>query len=127
MTGTFILKSPQVVENCIQTIRSLPSDRLYSVSIQKPSKSAAQRNYWHKLIDLCAEEQGEDPETLKSMLKLRWLPLHEVTVDGKVFLLPPSTEQLTREQYGQLIDRTIMLAGALNVKIPAANYYGAEQ
>jgi hypothetical protein len=124
MTGLFILKSDQVTENCISAIRALPKDKAYEVRIAKPGKTSAQRAYWHVLIRLVSQFQGEPEERLKEALKLEWLELHEVKVNGKVFLMPPSTEDITREQYSLLIEKTLMICSILGIKTPEPSYYG---
>lgn len=127
MTDVFIIRNQQVFDNCLKTIHAIPRDKAFEIRISEPNKSAAQRNYLHKLIDIVAAYIGERPEDLKDRLKLEWLPLHEVKANGQTYLMPPSTEKLTKVQYSLLIEKTLLLCSQLGLVVPDPAYYGYEQ
>lgn len=125
MTHTFKLADDTRLENCIRYLRSLGT-KGHVIRIMKPGKTPAQRNYWHNLLEIIAKDQGEDEKDLKERLKYEFLPLHEVRTARGSYMAPPHTEDLTKEQYSLLIEKTVILAGFLNIVLPDAHYYGME-
>ncbi len=85
-------------------------------------KSRNQRSYWHGVcIDTLADHLGYSIGYLKALLKLKFLWDGE-TVDKLGLPVVPSTEDLTMEQYRDLIDQTIMLAAEAGCVIPSSDF-----
>ncbi len=94
---------------------------------EKKDLTASQRNYFHKCVDVISEFNGDKPSAMKLRIKYSVLDLEEViTGEGKKYLAPPSTEDLTREQYSQLIEATLALGQSLGLTMPSAGYFGYE-
>lgn len=126
MNATFTLKDKKVRENCLAHIRAIPEWLVYDVVIRKPQKSRAQENYWHTLLGILADYNGDDIEDIKLRVKYACLPLHEVVVGEKTYMAPPSTTKLTKEDYSKLIEATLRVFDSLELKAPTASYYGME-
>jgi len=114
--------------NCIEYLKHVLIGKPLTVEISRTSKkSRNQERYWHMLIGIVADHTGDDPEILKMQFKYEWLPLRAVkTMSGKEYLIPPSTAGLTKEQYADLITRTLAIGHELNLVMPLASFYGME-
>ena len=124
----FIIRNGQIMQRCISFIQGLPSQKNWSVVIKEEKKdlTASQRNYFHKCVDVISEFNGDKPSAMKLRIKYSVLDLEEViTGEGKKYLAPPSTEDLTREQYSQLIEATLALGQSLGLTMPSAGYFGS--
>ena len=87
----------------------------------KPSKSDEQRAYFHGIVvRTMAREMGYGEAELKDVLVQMFTTPTEVTIDGKVFTVWPSTEKLNKDDYSSLIDRSIQFAAEGGVFIPPA-------
>lgn len=123
---TYRLINEKVRDNLIKEIMSLPFNK-FEVSIKKIGKSRQQEKYWHKLVGIVADFQGETPEEMKMKLKYDWLPLREVkTMSGKTYLYPISTVKLKKEQYTLLIEKTLVLGNILGLKLPRPSDLGCD-
>lgn len=127
---TYILsENPEVLENLIHELRSLNPLLKWKVTIKEYKKNltANQRNYWHKLIDIIAGEIGESPAELKMKIKYKVCELKQVQMkDGTVHKYPPSSEDLTRDQYSELIAATKELGYFLQIELPDPRHFGYE-
>lgn len=121
----FVIRNREILKNLGNVLKDkLP---VYTVKISDgETKSTAQRNYWHSLIEIISKELGEEKEDLKLRLKYEWLPLIEVKVQGKVYLHPIHTETLTKKHYSELIEKTLALGMNLGIKLPDSKYFGME-
>lgn len=72
-------------------------------------KSGSQRRYFHVCVKRLADHCGNSKDYMKALLKLKFLWDGE-TVDKAGLPIVPSTEDLSMEQYAELIDNTIILA-----------------
>lgn len=123
--GTYYLKSQDVVLNCISEIQTLALGK-YEVTIKETGRTRPQEKLFHKLVGIIAKHVGEDAEDFKLRLKYEWLPLQEIVSKGETYLFPVSTTKITKEQYGQLITKTMALGASLGLVMPAAEHFGLE-
>lgn len=125
MSSHWFLKSEQVRENLVQYLRTLPLAKGLEIRIHKANKTPPQRAYWHCMVRIIAEHVGKPEATLKDELKAEWLPVREHRRgDGKIVLIPKATEDLTKEEYSELIEKTMALATFLELQIPSPEYMG---
>lgn len=129
MSSVFILKDDRRRENCIKYLQSVSLSKPLTVTISnKEDKTRNQERYWHMLVGIIADHVGEKPKVMKMKLKLEWLPLESVkTLSGKEYLMPPSTRDLTKEEYSDLITRTLALGHELGLVMPPASFFGLEE
>lgn len=126
---TYILSDkPEVLDNLIRELKSLNPHVKHIVTIKKYKKNLTsnQRNYWHKLIKIIAEDRGDCPEKLKTDIKLRVLEPIIAKKDGVDVLVLPSSEGLTRDQYSELIAATKELGYFLQIQLPEPKHFGYE-
>jgi hypothetical protein len=114
----YILRSEQIRDNARQALNAAPLGQTVEIKTGDKSKTGQQRNYWHMLLQILADWKGEDKEDVKLELKYKWLPHKEVVVDGTTYMHPISSEQMTREQYGEVIEKTQELLLLLGLKFP---------
>lgn len=122
----YYLKSQDVLFNLILELQSLPLGK-FEVSIKETGRTRRQEKYLHKLIGIIAAHIGEDAEECKLRLKYEWLPLREITARGKTFLYPVSTKDITKEQYGMMITKCLVLGANLGLNMPDASFFGLEE
>src|SRR3990167_98574 len=115
MSSIFILKDEERRENCIKYLQSVSLGKPLTVEIShKNRKTRNQESYWHMLLNVVAGHTGDEVDVLKMRLKFEWLPLDRViTMTGKEYMMPPTTRNLTKEQYADLITRTLALGHEL--------------
>lgn len=122
----FIIRNDEILNRLINVLKDkLP---VYTVTIKDgETKSTAQRNYWHSIVEIIANEIGESKEDLKLRLKYEWLPLIEVKVQGRTHLHPIHTEDLTKKDYSLLIEKTKVLGVNLGINLPTKQQLGYEE
>ena len=120
----FITRDDAVKQRALEHIQSL--EGVWNIEIKKhvKSKTAQQRRYWHKLLSIIADYRGMTLDEQKMEIKYKVLPLREIKMRGERYLYPPSSESLTSKQYGELIDATLLIGGALELTMPHPDYYG---
>ena len=121
----------QVRQNAINEIQSLPLGQ-YEITVKKitKDKTAQQRKYWHKLMDIIANDVGMDMEVLKRQIKISLgqyklfdrYNLYELEHVTYIELF--SSEDYNREEYGKAITATLKIAHTLNINLPDRGYYG---
>jgi len=125
----FILRNDQVRKNYENFYANLPAHKVWSISVKEEKKDLTrqQRNFFHLCVGVICQFNGDKPSAMKLRIKYSVLDLEEViTGEGKKYLAPPSTEDLTREQYSQLIEATLALGQSLGLTMPSAGYFGYE-
>ena len=124
----YILRNEGVLNRVKHHIVALevtePPKWVVSIKPYRKDLTRQQRNYWHKCIDIISKFNGDTPEDLKMEIKFRVLPLTERIINGSKRKWPPSTESITREQYSELIEATLMIAGELELTMPSPQHYG---
>lgn len=82
----------------------------------RKDKTAAQRNYWHQLLEAFGKEVGYSKLEMKQVIKEEVLDWVEVKLpDGTVKKVCPSSEEAERAKYAELIDHTIRRAAECGV------------
>jgi hypothetical protein len=120
----YILKNQEIIDRCIAEIKESHG---MMVTIQKPNKTAAQRNYWHKLIRIVADYQGESEEMKKAEIKIgTFEPEGFLTYKNYLVVVPISSEKLSKQDYGLLIDKTIAQGQELELNMPLSSYFGVD-
>lgn len=126
----YILKDRNILNNLIAELNTLPLDfpEKYEVAIKKHKKdlTGQQRKYWHKCLQIISDENGTPMTELKMKIKYEVLELQEVKVNGELHLYPPSSEDISRQEYGELIEATLQVAYYLNLTMPVPGHYGYE-
>lgn len=122
---TYYLKSQDVLANLISELQTLPLGK-YEVCVKETGRTRRQEKYLHKLIGIVAAHIGEDPDECKLRLKYEWLPLKEINARGQQYLYPLSTTEITKEQYGMMITKTLALGANLGLVMPDAGHFGLE-
>lgn len=68
------------------------------------SKTAAQRNEFHRLCRVIGNEVGETPGKIKEAIKADFFGLDEYKVGNKWYRAVKPSESAARDEYSQLID-----------------------
>lgn len=127
----YLLRNNNVMDNLIHHIGTLevtePPKWVVGIKPYRKDLTRSQRNYWHKCLDIISKFNGDKPEDLKMEIKFRVLPLTERVINGSKRKWPPSTESITREQYSELIEATLMIAMELDLSMPTKQHYGYEE
>lgn len=124
MTDTFWLRADNIAEimpKVGQSIRAqVSAGKVIEVALKeaKKSKTRQQEKYLHACIGEIAKETGENAEHLKVRIKAQVGLIEEVWHKGKVLTIARSTSDLTRDEYGELIESVQALAGYLNIILP---------
>lgn len=121
----FVLKSPQVLANCIASLKEFMG---YSVEIKpyKKIRSTRQNKLYWSLLGIIAKDKGYDTEDLHLALKIRFLGTQEKTIAGQVYTVPNSTTKLTTTQFTEYVDRVYALGAELGVKLPQPSFWGLD-
>lgn len=123
---TYNLVNEDIRKNCLKEIESTALGHQIIIKEYKKDKTRAQRNYFHKILQIISEYTGEYEEDLKMSIKYRVLPLREINVEGARHMFPISSEKTTIKQYADLIEAAQMMAVVVGVSIPSPKYYGYE-
>jgi len=96
-------------------------DHICQVTIEdyKHDKTAAQRGFWHVLINIMAKELGYTPLEMKNILKVKIMGTEIVKdLDGNDLEQIPSSEAEKRHGYSLLIDGTVEIGHDLGMNLP---------
>lgn len=123
MIGYYIIEENHR-DNCIKHIRSLPLNQ-YFVDIKEIGKTNQQRDYWHKIVRILADDAGYPEHVMKHMLK-KACGLVETVVDrkGNTHEIAKSSENQSKKKYSELIDKTFEWANMINCRLPLAQELG---
>lgn len=124
----FILRTPEIKQRCLNEVKSLNLNTLWQVEIcpYKKNKTRQQEKYWHKLLQLLADNNGTTKQYEKMLCKYAILPLDEIMIKGVRHLYPVSSSGITTKQYNELIDKTLIDCAGLGIVTPTPDYYGME-
>ena len=87
----------------------------------KPSKSDPQRDYFHGVVvRTMAREMGYGEAELKDVLVQMFTTPSTLVIDGLIYTVWKSTEKLNKDEYSQLIERSIQYAAEGGVFVPPA-------
>jgi hypothetical protein len=125
----FILRTPEIKQNCLSFIKDLNENKLYTVEIaeKKPQRSTQQNRLlwsWYKPI---SDYIGETSEETHERVKVKVLGVYEKEVAGVTLIKPNSTRNLSVKEMSNFLMAVEMLALKLNVKLPPSTYFGLER
>ncbi|QDQ25179.1 hypothetical protein FNU76_01730 [Chitinimonas arctica] len=124
----FLLRNSTIKQRCWEAIKGLSRDGNLLEVIVRPYRQhrsiGQNRRYW-LLVNVIADDTGNDPQYLHEMLKLRFLGAVEVVVAGQSFTVPKSTTTLNIQTFGEYMTRVEAWAATeLGCAIPAGAWYG---
>lgn len=128
MSAVFILKDEQRRSNLVNYVRSVSIIKPLLVTFASKFKRTENQNkYWHTLVGIIAEYRGEHPRETKLLIKYECLELRPIkTLRGEEYLVPVSTTQLDRQQFADLIDKTLAYAVSQGIIVPNEQYLGLD-
>jgi len=118
-----------VFNNVVNAIRSLSHEGVLVIelSFKKVTRSYQQNRYFHKLVGLIAEKQGEDLERVKRQIKHKIGLIEKDMVNGELITIIKSTADLSVEEFSQLIEQTITVCQYLEIQYPIPAHYGFDK
>jgi len=126
MEQTYLIVSDQIKTNAITAIVGLEVGR-YEVCIRRKGKTPPQRRYWHKCLSVMCEGTGYELIELKTIIKRQVFGTKSFTTRlGDIIERDISSEELSIDDYGKLIDRTITLAAMAGIPLPDPAIFGME-
>lgn len=118
----FNLIDSHIAQNACNKIMELPHDGSLCVIIEEKTKAKtiAQRNHFHSCVRVLANHCGYSEREMKCLIVEEVRGLDEVInkKTGRAIAVLPSTEELIKKHYGELIDYVYELAGKLHVRLP---------
>lgn len=121
----FVLIDEPRRQDCISFIKALTLTTKQSVEIKKYKKNrslAQNRTYW-LWLGIIGEFNGDSPEDLHELFKLRFLGHEEKTIMGESVTLVRSTAKLTTLEFGEYLVKVEMLAKQLGIVLPYPDDY----
>ena len=95
-----------------------------TLSDKKITRSNQQNRYFHKLVDLIAEQQGNDAERVKREIKHKIGLIEKQLINGELITIIKSTADLRVDEFSKLIEETISVCVFLEISYPTPDYYG---
>lgn len=92
----------------------------------KNFRSGKQNRYYYKCVDVLAAETGESPKRLHTILKGLHAPRIETTWNGKSYLIPKSTADMTVGEFVEYFMKVQSEAADLGVILPDPELYGSD-
>lgn len=120
----FVTRSEEIKRRAADYILSLTS--VQEIVIDDEKKSGQQEKFFHSLCTLIGKQTGNDKDYIKTALKIKVLPLHEVKIGDQSYMVPKSTTRLTKPEYSQLIEAAMILGQSLQLQMPLARLQGIE-
>jgi len=119
----------KVIANVLRHISELDATKEWQVDIKphKKNKSAQQRAYYHKLLQIISEYSGDTIEDLKTRMCWSLGYTRDVRLkSGEVIKERQSTEKLGVAEYSTMIESAQMACMVLELRYPQPNFYGME-
>lgn len=104
-----------------ETILSFPKGKRLMVSISdRSSRTTRQNNLWWLYMSILSKETGFYKDEIHSICKMKFLKREKVVEStGEILEYTESTSKLSKEQFGELIDRLIQFAAeTFNITLP---------
>lgn len=122
----FVLRNDEIRDRVHVAVDELPVDGRFSVTIEpfREDKTAEQRGYFHVLLSFLSKETGYKVEELKQLCKKEAFGSQMIEWNGREVELVVSSEKLSREQYGQLIDTCLRFGAELGIHLPDPRFHG---
>jgi len=124
----FILwpERPQIKDNALHALEALDPDKTWDVVISRhvKSKTAEQRSWFHVLCGLFGDEVGMRLGDIKEIAKAKLFGWKRITYGGVTLTLADGhSENLTLDQYSQLIEVVYQLAAESGIALPPPDPY----
>lgn len=118
-----------VFDNMTHELRAMAKSKpvVVKLSANKPKRSIQQNAYFHKLIQIIAEYQGEDLESVKRQIKHRIGLIEKHMVNGELITEIKSTASLSVDDFSKLIEQTITVCEYLNLEYPKPDAFGFDK
>lgn len=120
MKRSFVLRNDDIRDRIHVAVDELPVDGSFRITIEpyRDDKTAEQRGYFHVLLGILSAETGHTVEELKQLVKKEAFGSRFVSVKGREVEVLVSSEKLSRDQYGALIDTCHRIGADLGVALP---------
>ena len=115
-----------VFNNLVTTLRARVKHGsiVVTLSDKKVTRSSQQNRYFHKLVGLIAEQQGNDAERVKREIKHKIGLIEKQLINGELITIIKSTADLRVDEFSKLIEETISVCVFLEISYPTPDYYG---
>ena len=115
-----------VFDNLVATLRARvkSSSIVVTLSDKKLTRSNQQNRYFHKLVGLIAEQQGNDAERVKREIKHKIGLIERQMINSELITIIKSTADLKVDEFSALIEATISVCVFLEISYPTPDYYG---
>lgn len=116
----------QVFNSMVALMRQMVKQGVVVVDFgyKKLTRSNQQNRYFHKLVGLVAEHQGEDAEKVKRQIKHSIGLIEKELINGELITIIKSTADLTVDDFSKLIEETIKICVYLEIDYPVPETYG---
>ena len=104
----------------VEFIRSLNLGVKWSVEIKRYVKNrskAQNRTYW-MWLNVISDYNGDKPEDLHDLFKVKFLGIEQKMVMGENLMTPKSTSDLTTDEFAEYMVKVAALAGSLGIVLP---------
>lgn len=120
----YITYNRDIIDNAIRCIEAL-DDKVYRIEIKpyKANRTDAQNRLYFKWLGIIGDYVGDDKDGMHEVFAVRFLPLVEKVVEGKILTYPMSTKLLTVEQFSEYLLKIEMTATNLGVVLPRPQEY----
>lgn len=117
--GKILFDNPDAVKRYVPTLDGKRVEMVLRREVQHKSRN--QRSYFHVCVGVLAHHVGQSAAYVKAFLKLKILWDGE-SVDRFGIPVVPSTEDLSKEQYAFLIERTQQFAAEWDCPLERIGY-----
>lgn len=126
MNTKFIIKSPDVKQNCLREIQGLPFGQ-YEVVIQRKKRSNGQNALYWKRLEVIGNVLGYSKDEMHEEFASRFLGLVErTTISGRTIVEPVSTTGLSTKDFSEYMTMIEAFAAQQDITLPSNEYYGLE-
>lgn len=117
-----------VFNNLVTTLRARVKHGsvVVTLSDKKVTRSNQQNRYFHKLVGLIAEQQGNDAERVKREIKHKLGLVEKQMINSELITIIKSTADLKVDEFSKLIEATISVCVFLEISYPTPDFYGFE-
>jgi len=120
------LNIKSVFNNLVATLRTRVKSNsiVVTLSDKKVTRSGQQNRYFHKLVGLIAEHQGNDAERVKREIKHKIGLVEKQIINSELITIIKSTADLKVDEFSKLIEATISVCVFLEISYPTPDHYG---
>lgn len=129
MTKYILKPDNNVLANLLHHLSELDPFKEWQVEIKphKKNKTAQQRNYYHKLLQILSDYSGDTIEDLKTRMCWTLGYTREVVLKtGEIIIERQSTEKLGVQEYSTMIEAAQMACMTLELSYPQPSHYGLD-